>query len=329
MTSSTAQPLVEVRGITKQFGDFTAVNNVDLTLYTGEIFSLLGPNGAGKTTLISMISGLLSVTDGSATIGGHDITREPLAAKALLGVIPQEIALYESFSARQNLRFFGQLYGLGGRDLERRIDEVLDFIDLTDRQHDRVKTFSGGMKRRVNIGVGLLHKPQLVYMDEPTVGIDPQNRRRILDTVFRLRDEYAMTVLYTTHLMEESQEISDRVGIIDHGQIIALGTVADLTQQVGEEDRLVFQVASATVDDAFAERVQATVDTVTRVVWEPPADPERPQTTLTVFAREGRSAMPAIIRMANEAGLTVTNVAVREPDLEAVFLSLTGRALRD
>ena len=329
MAANDPQTLVEVRGITKQFGELIAVNNVDLTIYKGEIFSLLGPNGAGKTTLISMISGLLTPTNGVAKIGGHDIARDPLGAKALLGVIPQEIALYETFSARQNLKFFGQLYGLGGADLNRRIDEVLEFIDLKDRQHDKVKTFSGGMKRRVNIGVGLLHKPQLVYMDEPTVGIDPQNRRRILDTVFRLRDEYGMTVLYTTHLMEESQEISDRVGIIDHGQIIALGTVGELTQQVGEEDRLVFKIAAPEVDPAFTARLQTDVETVTRVTCQPVPDSEPPQTEMTVFAQRGRSAMPAIIQMANEAGLGVTNVAVREPDLEAVFLSLTGRALRD
>jgi ABC-2 type transport system ATP-binding protein len=205
----------------------------------------------------------------------------------------------------------------------------LEFIDLTDRQHDKVKTFSGGMKRRVNIGVGLLHKPQLVYMDEPTVGIDPQNRRRILDTVFRLRDEYGMTVLYTTHLMEESQEISDRVGIIDHGEIIALGTVGELTQQVGEEDRLVFQIAASTVDAAFIKQLETGVETVTRVLHEIVSDRDTPALQLTVFAKRGRKAMPDVISLANAAGLDVMSVEVKEPDLEAVFLNLTGRALRD
>jgi ABC-2 type transport system ATP-binding protein len=192
-----------------------AVKCVNLEIYKGEIFSLLGPNGAGKTTTIAMISGLIPPTTGDALIGGYSITKQPLAAKQLIGYIPQEIALYPELSARQNLRFFGQMYGMGGKELDRRVDEVLTLIDLTDRQKDRVETFSGGMKRRVNIGVGLLHRPQLIYMDEPTVGIDPQSRRRILDTVKLLRDEFGATILYTTHLMEEAQELSDRVGIIE------------------------------------------------------------------------------------------------------------------
>ena len=327
--------LIEVRNLTKTYttknGDFNAVNHVDLDIRKGEIFSLLGPNGAGKTTLISMISGLIVPTAGSAKIGGHSIQDEPMDAKQLIGVVPQEIALYETFTARQNLTFFGRMYGMGGRSLQDRIDEVLDFIDLTDRQHDTVKTFSGGMKRRVNIGVGLLHKPQLVYMDEPTVGIDPQNRRRILDTVFRLRDEYGMTVLYTTHLMEEAQEISDRVGIIDHGDIIALGTVDELTQSVGEEDRLVFDINAVHVDDDFIEAVENTVETVSRVVVESAGKADNGNTNfhVTVLAQRGRRAMPDVMRIANEHNLDVTTVSVKEPDLEAVFLNLTGRALRD
>lgn len=335
VTSFMADTLIEVRDLTKTYttksGDFNAVNHVDLDIQEGEIFSLLGPNGAGKTTLISMISGLSIPTAGSAKIGGHSIQHDPMDAKQLIGVVPQEIALYETFTARQNLMFFGQMYGMGGRSLQDRIDEVLEFIDLTDRQHDTVETFSGGMKRRVNIGVGLLHKPKLVYMDEPTVGIDPQNRRRILDTVFRLRDEYGMTVLYTTHLMEEAQEISNRVGIIDHGEIIALGTVDELTQSVGEEDRLVFEINAVAVSDEFIEAVKNTVETVSRVVVESNGQSDNGDTSfrVTVLAQRGRRAMPDVIRLANEHNLDVTTVSVKEPDLEAVFLNLTGRALRD
>lgn len=178
--------IVEANGLSKIFRrpngtTIQAVQDVSLSIKQGEIFSLLGPNGAGKTTTISMISGLIEPTSGDAHIGGYSIRTQPIEAKRLLGVIPQEIALYQELSARRNLEFFGRMYGLNGKELGRRVDEVLDFIDLKDRQHDRVDTFSGGMKRRVNIGVGLLHRPQLVYMDEPTVGIDPQNRRRILD----------------------------------------------------------------------------------------------------------------------------------------------------
>ena len=330
--------LVEVRGLVKTFrrddGEpVQAVKGIDLDIRKGEIFSLLGPNGAGKTTTISMISGLLEPNAGDATISGHSITQEPLAAKRLLGVVPQEIALYDELTARQNLDFFGRMYGMGGSELNQRIDETLEFIDLADRQNDVVKTFSGGMKRRVNIGVGLLHKPQLVYMDEPTVGVDPQSRRRILDTVLRLRDEYGMTVLYTTHLMEEAQELSDRVGIIDHGEIIAMGTVGELVLQVGEQDRLVFDVGNNAVDDTLLRQLEDEVEGVTRAIYDPPGEGgERDDNTtsqIVVYASRGRKAMSPLIQTLSRAGLDIGSVAVREPDLEAVFLHLTGRALRD
>ncbi|MAS32593.1 MAG: export ABC transporter ATP-binding protein [Anaerolineaceae bacterium] len=330
--------LVEARGLTKTFkrADGTpveAVKNIDLDIHKGEIFSLLGPNGAGKTTTISMISGLLEPSAGDARIGGHSITQQPLDAKRLLGVVPQEIALYTELSARRNLDFFGRMYGLRGSELQHRIDETLDFIDLKDRQHDKVDTFSGGMKRRVNIGVGLLHRPQLVYMDEPTVGVDPQSRRRILDTVLRLRNEYGMTVLYTTHLMEEAQELSNRVGIIDHGEIIAVGTVGDLVLQVGEQDRLVFEVGNQPVDESLLRRIENDVEGITRAVYDAPGAggelDDNASGQIVVYARRGRRALSPLIQIINGAGLEISAVQVKEPDLEAVFLHLTGRALRD
>ncbi len=233
---------------------------------------------------------------------------------------------------------------------------MLEFIDLTERQHDRIDTFSGGMKRRVNIGVGLLHKPALVYMDEPTVGIDPQSRRRILDTVFQLRDEYGMTVLYTTHLMEEAQELSDRVGIIDYGEIIALGTQGELTQEVGEEDRLFIDVGEQQVSDAMLERIRNEVEGVTRAVFEVVELEAAPDTedsgvliadktvtgsfkairsgqttdgTIIVYAKRGRKALPRILNIIEDDNIEIQSIEVREPDLEAVFLHLTGRALRE
>lgn len=332
-------PMVKTQNLRKSFrrADGTmveAVKGVDLEIETGEIFSLLGPNGAGKTTTISMISGLLEPTTGDAWIGGHSITQEPITAKRLMGFIPQEIALYPELSARQNLSFFGKMYGMGGKDLKRRVDEILEFIDLVDRQNDRIDTFSGGMKRRVNIGVGLLHRPQLVYMDEPTVGIDPQSRRRILDTVQQLRDEYKMTVLYTTHLMEEAQELSDRVAIIDHGAIIAKGTQDELTQHVGEEDRLEIQLGSQIVSDEVLRRVEAEIPGVTRALYAPAeqisegSDRIKPA-VLTAFVRHGQTALPGLISLLDNAGHEIQAVEIREPDLEAVFLALTGRALRD
>lgn len=323
--------MVEVRGLKKSFTrpDGTpvhAVKGVSFDIRKGEIFSLLGPNGAGKSTTIGMISGLVTPSTGEARIGGFSITQQAMAAKALIGVVPQDIALYPQLSPRQNLDFFGRMYGLGGAALNKQIDEVLEFIDLKDRQNDRVDTFSGGMKRRVNIGVGLLHKPQLVYMDEPTVGVDPQSRRRILDTVFRMRDEYNMTVLYTTHLMEESQELSDRVAIIDHGEIIAMGTQVELMAQAGEEDRLVLSVAGQL--PAGLVETLARVPGVSRAIAEPTEEGAE-ESRISVYAKSGRKSLPDVLRAANDAGATISSVAVKEPDLETLFLNLTGRALRD
>ena len=325
--------ILEVKNLVKKYGDLTAVKGISFEIQKGEIFSLLGPNGAGKTTTISMISGLLEPTSGEATIGGYSITRQPLEAKRLLGVVPQEIALYPTLNARQNLEFFGRMYGLSGKDLARRIDAMLEFVELSDRQSDRIETFSGGMKRRINIAAGLLHDPQVIYMDEPTVGIDPQSRRRILDTVKQLREQRGMTVLYTTHLMEEAQELSDRVGIIDHGEIIAMGTPGDLILQVGEQDRLIFKVGEAVISNEMLEHIRTSVEGVTKAIYDPPGEEGENKRNVSglmvINAKRGRKAMPFILRLADEAGIQIESVEVHEPDLETVFLQLTGRALRD
>jgi ABC-2 type transport system ATP-binding protein len=271
-----------------------------------------------------MISGLVEPTRGDAEIGGFSITKQPLEAKKLMGVVPQEIALYNTLTGRQNLEFFGKMYGLRGGLLSERVDEVLEFVGLTDRQKDKVENYSGGMKRRLNVGVGLLHKPELVYMDEPTVGIDPQSRRRILDTVMELRDERGMTVLYTTHLMEEAQELSDRVAIMDHGEIIALGTQDELIQSVGEEDTLILKIGGGEIDEGFPDQLQRDVPGVTQVLVE-----QGHEGRITISAKRGRKALPEVIQLTEAAGVEVQSVAVQEPDLEAVFLHLTSRALRD
>ena len=307
-----------------------ALAGVDLRIRRGEIYGLLGPNGAGKTTLISILSGLLPPESGSVHIGGHDLQREPLAARALLGVVPQEIALYEELSAQQNLRFFGRLSGLRGSELRARIDETLEFIDLRDRRHERMRNASGGMKRRLNIGIGLLHRPQLVYMDEPTVGVDPQTRRRILDTVLRLRTERDMTVLYTTHLMEEAQELSDRVGIIDHGELIAEGSVHQLVLRAGEQDRLEIEPGDADrVDEALLRRLERELPGVTRAEFLAPEPDTDGAGRILVHADRGRQTLSPLISALGAAGLELRSVKVSEPNLETVFLHLTGRALRD
>lgn len=316
-------PIISVTGLKKQFNPpdgIIAVKGISFEIMQGEIFSLLGPNGAGKTTTINMINGLLTPTAGDVIVGGHSITDDALAVKKLLGVVPQELAIYPTLTARQNLAFFGKMFGLGGKLLKDRIAEVLEFTGLADRADDPVNEYSGGMKRRVNIGIGLLHRPQIIILDEPTVAIDPQSRRNILDAVKAL-NEQGITVLYTTHYMEEAQELSDRVGIIDHGEIIALGTQDELTQMVGEHDTVIVTVPDVTqaVIDALCE-----VEGISKCVQV-----DGDSNELHLLTDDGRNVLPAIIRTINDAGLNLHSVEVREPTLEAVFLHLTGRALRD
>ena len=311
--------ILEVKDLVKKYGDFTAVKGISFDIKEGEIFSLLGPNGAGKTTTISVLSTLYAPTSGDATIGGHSVTKEAMAVRNLIGVVPQELALYDDLTANENLVFWGQMYGLSGKNLKTRVEEVLEQIGLADKAKNRVKTYSGGMKRRVNIGVGLLHKPSLLFMDEPTVGIDPQSRRAILDSVKELNQQ-GMTVLYTTHYMEEAQELSNRVGIIDHGELIALGTQAELTKQVGEMETLILHID----ENEDPERLAAAIRTAPGVKRADVTDH-----TVTVIVPEAEEALAPAVTKANELGIKIRSVDMQEPNLEVVFLHLTGRALRD
>ncbi len=326
------ESILIARDLRKTFGDFEAVKGISFSVLRGEIFSLLGPNGAGKTTTISMLSCLIEPTGGTAEIAGHAIPGDTLNVRRAIGVVPQEIALYDSLSARDNLAFWGRLYDMSGKELDRRVDEVLEQVGLSDRAKDKIKTFSGGMKRRINIAAGLLHKPQLLFMDEPTVGIDPQSRRRILDMVRELRDQ-GMTVLYTTHYMEEAEELSDRVGIIDQGRLIALGTQDELRQVVGEQETLRLHLATeaalavAETNGGVAPAADGTVDLfggLPGVLGAAAIDHQ-----LIVNVADAGQALPAVVGRANQAGLQVRSIDIQEPNLEAVFLHLTGRGLRD
>jgi ABC-2 type transport system ATP-binding protein len=312
-------PILEVNNLVKKYGEMTAVKGISFDIQQGEIFSLLGPNGAGKTTTISVLSTLYQPTSGDAQIGGFSVTKEPMAVRGVIGVVPQDLALYEDLTARENLVFWGQMYNLSGKNLRTRVDEVLEQIGLTDRANQRVKTYSGGMKRRVNIGVGLLHRPRLLFMDEPTVGIDPQSRRAILDSVKELNRQ-GMTVLYTTHYMEEAQELSNRVGIIDHGDLIALGTQAELTRQVGENETLILHLAEGEDPQPLADALR---------VMDGVLGADAGDLAVTVIVPEAEDALAPAITRANELGVKIRSVDMHEPNLEAVFLHLTGRALRD
>lgn len=308
---------IDVINLHKHYGSFHAVNGINFQVRGGEIYSLLGPNGAGKSTTISILSGLLTPTQGDAHILGHSVTRDSRAARQLLGVVPQDIALYPDLSARENLMFWGRMYGMKGNPLTQKVNQALEMIGLSQRQNGKISTFSGGMKRRVNIAAALLHNPRVVIMDEPTVGIDPQSRRHILDSVKELNRQ-GVTVLYTTHYMEEAEELSEHIAIMDKGEIIALGTHAELIRLVGEQARVTLTVSGgedAVMDDwkSLPGVSQAT----------------RTDGTILAVVKNSNLAVPHLFTKANQQGIRINAVEIQEPNLETVFLHLTGKALRD
>ena len=312
-----AAPVVlAARDLRKRYGAIEAVRGVSLEIHEGETYGLLGPNGAGKTTTISMICGLLARDGGEVTLDGTPIDVGAVAAKAGIGFVPQDLAIYPDLSARENLEFFGRLYGLSGARLKSRVVEVLALIGLTERANDRTDKYSGGMQRRLNIGIGLLHQPRLLLLDEPTVGVDPQSRNAILESIAAL-GKRGMAILYTTHYMEEAERLCDRVGIIDAGEIRAEGTQRELVALVGEQD-IVRLTVTGDVGGAAAD--------VARVPGVARADAKG--NTIEIHVSDARQALPRLIDAA-EVRSDVKGVDVVEPDLESVFLHLTGRALRD
>ncbi len=311
------EPSLVCRGLRKRFGERLAVDGVGFEIQPGETYGLLGPNGAGKTTTISMVCGILSADDGDVQVDGQRVDPGTVAAKGAIGYVPQDLAIYPDLSARENLTFFGRLYGLRGSRLNGRVAEVLAVIDLADRADERTERFSGGMKRRLNIGIGLLHEPRLLVLDEPTVGVDPQSRNAILTSVEAL-SAAGMAILYTTHYMEEAERLCDRVGIIDGGRIIAEGTRRQLVALVGGLDRVRLS-ASGNIAEAAAEarRLAGVQEATVR------------DGGIDLLVVEARRLLPQLLSAMSQDGITIRSVEVIEPDLEAVFLHLTGKALRD
>lgn len=317
MTEAGEDVVLDATGLRKAFGELVAVAGVDVRISTQETYGLLGPNGAGKTTTISMIAGLLEADAGEVKVNGDQLTTRSVAAKASIGLVPQDLAIYPDLTGKENLDFFAKLYGLSGKALAARVAEVLHVIGLTDRARDLSREYSGGMKRRLNIGIGLLHSPQLLILDEPTVGVDPQSRNVILESVERLSGE-GMAVLYTTHYMEEAERLCDRVGIIDQGEIKAEGTRRELVALVGERDRISLR-ATGDLDTAAVAAGQLDDVVSASAAGE----------GIEVVADEASSVLPALLAQVTAAGAQVHGVDVTEPDLETVFLHLTGKALRD
>jgi ABC-2 type transport system ATP-binding protein len=340
--------MLEADSLTKSYGDAVAVAGISFDVDEGEIFGLLGPNGAGKTTTISMLTGVLEPTSGTARIDGHDLLTEPAAVKRLNGLVPQDLALYPTLSARSNLQFFGRIYGLSGRQLRERVDDVLEIVALTDRANEPVERYSGGMKRRVNIAAGLVHQPRLLFLDEPTVGVDPQSRNHIFESVQRLNRERRMTIIYTSHYMEEVELLCGRVAIIDQGRVIALDTIRNLVGILGGG---VIQLGVSRLDEGLlaALRTQPAIKDAQRVAPTRPEagaesgvgapEPESAPVTapdaitrpgfVKVEAVQARDALVQAVGCLGEHDVALTSVEIFEPNLESVFLHLTGKKLRE
>jgi ABC-2 type transport system ATP-binding protein len=332
--------ILEVDGLVKKYGDHQAVRGISFSVEEGEVFGLLGPNGAGKTTTISMVTGILEPTAGTARIGGHDIRTDLDKAKELCGLVPQDLALYQTLSARANVSFFGRIYGLAGKELKQRVHDVLEIVALTERADKPVETYSGGMKRRVNIAAGLVHQPRLLFLDEPTVGVDPQSRHHIFESVLRLNRERGMSIIYTSHYMEEVELLCSRVAIIDQGEIVAMDTVKNLIAMLGGG---VLHVGVPRADQALLDGLAALEAVESAALLPRPAAPpltrgQEPQKeaapapageVLKVVARHGQQAVVDVIGYLAAHNLALTSLEILEPNLESVFLHLTGKKLRE
>ncbi|AAK78152.1 ABC-2 type transport system ATP-binding protein [Clostridium acetobutylicum] len=310
--------MLELTNITKKYGDFTAVNNISFKIEDGEVFGLLGPNGAGKSTIVSMISTVISPTSGDITVDNKLLRQKPTEIKKVMGIVPQDIALYESLSAKDNLEFFGCLYGLNGKELKERVNEVLKIIELEDKKDQAVEEFSGGMKRRVNIGVALMNNPKLLILDEPTVGIDPQSRNHILETVKKLNKERGMTVIYTSHYMEEVEYLCKRIAIVDHGKLIALGTKDELKEKSKAKDTLT--VIYSNGDKGALDKIKS-INGIENVSIS--------NNQISMLVDQHKRNIIDIVEDVRNLGVKLTSFKYEEVNLESIFLQITGKSLRD
>lgn len=307
--------MITVNDLRKSYGNTEALKGISFSIRQGEFYGLLGPNGAGKSTTIGIMSTLVAPDKGSVTIDGNDLAKNPMQCKQVIGVVPQEIALYNELTAVDNLVFWGSLYGVKKDTLMQRIEATLKLFGLYERRNDKIKAYSGGMKRRINIASALLHQPKVLFMDEPTVGIDPQSRNLIFEVVEKLHKD-GMTIVYTTHYMEEAERFCDRIGIIDNGTIIAQGTLDELKQQGGEKESLV--ISGNGISEEQLTKLKAAGYTVALS-----------EEKLTFLSADLKTEMPKMIVACNDLGIDIAHIDIRRVNLETVFLSLTGKQLRD
>jgi len=306
--------MIQVNNVSKSFDEIQAVNNISFTIEKGEIFGLLGPNGAGKTTTINMLSTILQSDSGTLHIDGIDIKTSPKACKQLIGVVPQEISLYEDLSAYENLLFWGKLYNIPQKELKQNINSILELIGLSGRKKDLIKTYSGGMKRRINIAAAILHQPKVLFMDEPTVGIDPQSRNHIFEVIETLNKQ-GMTIIYTTHYMEEVERLCERIAIIDSGKIIAQGTQNELQNLANVKEIIEIEFESLSINGVQNFKEKVSYDVI--------------QIDNTISIASSVKNLPAIITLCNELEMEIKDLTFKKANLEAIFLSLTGKQLRD
>ncbi|QLY78917.1 ABC transporter ATP-binding protein [Clostridium intestinale] len=310
--------IIQLKDVTKRYDDKLAVDNISLDIEEGELFGLLGPNGAGKSTLISMICGLTKLDKGDIIINGSSIKTNPIAAKQNIGLVPQEIALYENISAIDNLKFWGKMYSLKGNLLKERIEEVLEATGLKDRRKEKVSKFSGGMKRRLNIACAVMHYPKIVIMDEPTVGIDPQSRNNILEFTKELNKKHGSTLIYTSHYMEEVEALCSKVCILDEGKVIAKGDQDHIKRMIMNEERVEITISE------YKPEIDLTLkklNSVREVVYK--------DSKLTVIMQDTQRSIQQIIEVLIKEEIGISDISIKKPTLETVFLSLTGKALRD
>lgn len=311
--------LVAFREVVKKYDTALTVNHLTFDIGEGEIFGLLGPNGAGKSTTIHMLSGLLSMTSGDITVGGHSIRKQPLEVKRQIGLVPQELAIYENLTARENVTFFAKLYGLRGKLLQERVDEALAFVGLLEKAKDRPATFSGGMKRRLNIACAITHRPKLIIMDEPTVGIDPQSRNHILESVKEL-NRLGSTIIYTSHYMEEVDAICSRIGIVDKGKLIACGSKDQLKRQSGQEEKLIFEID---------RNYEAALNEMLEHPGVKQLEKREEGRLIEVTVKDSPSILQDLLFILQKHGALLRRMTRVEPNLESLFLQMTGRNLRD
>ncbi|HKD66272.1 MAG TPA: ATP-binding cassette domain-containing protein [Candidatus Binataceae bacterium] len=317
MQSSSAA--IETRELTKQFGKFTAVDHVNFEVGKGELFGLLGPNGAGKTTLIRMLTTLLTPTSGAAFVAGHNVIAAPKKVRESIGVVPQALTSDLELTAWQNLDIYGEFYGLGRAARHARAQHLLEMVGLRERAHDMVATYSGGMRRRLEIARGLIQSPQVLFLDEPTIGLDPQARRAVWDLLEQLRTESDLTISLTTHYMDEAEKLCDRIAIIDGGKIVAMGTTQELKAMVKGSDRLRLEIAGDAQRAVAALRDQPYVQEIT----------QDSDSALVISTADGAHAMPKVIERLESVDAKINSMSIERISLEDVFIRFTGRRLRE